>query len=467
MYRLSNYFSTGCCALILFAGCWTAAAQRHLLPGAGATLTAQQIIPYTDNGDKSRIAQSVIALNAQAERLYGYQQEVAMQLRQITPLLTRPESRDELLDRLNELEALLPKLERSLKGLSEVLSLFRERRVDVPYRLALYPTLRYQGSNDSSLLTLGVTYSDEAHALDVTGQYLRAHPQDEGLALYARYNLTRQKYAESRALEVLAAEVHRLSTPDLTRMMTNVRQIAESLTVLGSTIPPLREQVLQLKPLVEEHGHDPQQLEQLVKQYGNLVAPLAKSVDTVQEIFGPHGQEFDHLFSRFRLSVQEARAALARSALSPHFALGAGVCSCRRQGGAGAAGFALAQQIPLAPESGILWNLSGQYVWLHPKDRQQTSGAMWAVMVAWMDRLSSFDEQGVAILRRWQWQVGIEYYPRSGLLNRSYGAFVRWRPAERLEDYLLFWMHEDSGLDTFGVGVRWMFGAGRMVRPQQ
>lgn len=110
MYRLSNYFSTGCCALILFAGCWTAEAQRHLLPGAGATFTAQQIIPYTDNGDKSRIAQSVIAVNAQAERLYGYQQEVATQLRQIAPLLTRPESRDELLDRLNELEALLPGL---------------------------------------------------------------------------------------------------------------------------------------------------------------------------------------------------------------------------------------------------------------------------------------------------------------------------------------------------------------------
>lgn len=348
-----------------------------------------------------------------------------------------------------------------------MLSLFLERRVDVPYRLALYPTLRYHGSNDSSLLALGVTYSDDAHALDVTGQCLRAHPQDEGLALYARYNLTRQKYAESRALQVLAAEVHRVCAPPLTRMVTDVHQIAAALTVLGSTIPPLREQVLQLQPLVEEHGHDPQQLEQLVNQYGNLVAPLAESVDTVQELFGPHGEEFDHVFFRFRLSAQEARAALARSALSPHFALGAGVCSFRRQGKASAASFALAQQIPLAPESGILWNLSGQYVWLHPRDGQETSGAIWGFTVAWMDRLSSLDERGVPILRRWQWQVGIEYHPRSGLLNRSYGAFVRWRPAERLEDYLLFWMHEGSGEDTFGVGIRWMFGAGRMVRPQQ
>lgn len=461
MCRLSKRLSTGCCALLLFAGCWTGEAQRHLLPGAGTTFVAQQIIPYTDNGDKSRLAQSVIVLNAQAERLYRYQQEVATQLRQITPLLARPGFRDDLLDRLNGLDALLPELETSAKGLGEVLSLFTERRVDVPYRVALYPSLRFHEDDDRFLLSLGVTYSDDAIALDMTGQYLRTHPLDEGLALYAKYDMTRKKYAESRALQVLAAEVHRLSTPDLMRMMTNVRQIAEALTVLRLRIPPVRAEILQLKPLVEEYGHNPQQLEQFVHLYGNLVAPLAKSVDAVQEVFGPHGEEFDHFFSRFRTTAQEARAALARSALSPHFALGAGVCSFRRQGKASAAGFALAQQIPLAPESGILWNLSGQYVWLHPKDGQETSGAMWGLMVAWMDRLSSFDEQGVAILRRWQWQVGIEYHPRSGLLNRSYGAFVRWRPAERLEDYLLFWMHEDSGQDTFGVGVRWMLGVER------
>lgn len=461
MCRLSKCLSTGCCAVILLVGCLTAEAQKHLLPGAGTTFAAQQIIPYTDNGDKSRLVQSVIAMNAQAERLYRYQQEVATQLLQITPLLTRPGYRDDLLDRLNRLDALLPRLETSLKGLGEVLSLFIERRMDVPYRVALYPTLRFQEDNDGSLLSLGVTYSDDTIALDITGQYLRLHPSDEGLALFAKHDMTPNRYAASRALQVLAAEVHRLSAPDLTRMITEVRQITEALTVLRASIAPVREQILQLKPLVEEYGHDPQRLEEFMEGYSNLVAPLGKSVGAVQEILGPRGEEFDNFFSRFRTTVQEARAALVRSALSPHFALTAGVRSFRRLGKASAAGFALAQQIPLAPESGILWNLSGQYVWLNPRDGQETSGTMWGLTVAWIDRLSSFNERGVAILRRWQWQVGIEYNPRGGLLDRSYGAFVRWRPTERLEDYLLFWMHEDSGQDTFGVGVRWMFGVER------
>lgn len=461
MCRLSKCLSAGCCALILFAGCLTGEAQRHLLPSAGTTFAAQQIIPYTDNGDKSRLAHSVIAMNLHAERLYRYQREVAAQLMQITPLLTRPGYRDDLLDRLNRLDALLPGLETSLKGLGEALSPFIERRMDVPYRVALYPTLRFHEDNDSSLLSLGVTYSDDTIALDITAQYLRMHPSDEALALFVKHDMTPTKHAASRTLQALAAEVHRLSAPDLTRMITEVRQITEALTGLKASIPPVRAQILQLKPLVEEYGHDPQQLEQFVDEYGNLVAPLGKSISMVQEVFGPRGEEFDKFFSRFRSTVQEARVALVRSALSTHFALTGGVRSFRHLGKASAAGFALAQQIPLAPESGILWNLSGQYVWLNPRDGQETSGAMWGLTVAWIDRLSSFNEQGVAILRRWQWQVGIEYNPGSGLLDRWYGAFVRWRPTERLEDYLLFWMHDDSGQDTFGVGVRWMFGVER------
>lgn len=456
---------TGCCIGVVFIGGSAGEAQkgahRKLLPDPGTTSSVQQIIPYLDNSDKSRLVYTVTTMKTLSERVDRYKQEVVEQLLQMTPLLAPPRDGGDFQNKLNNLNILLPALQVSLERLDEALSRFTERRVDVPYLVALYPALRFHEDSDSSFFSVGVTYSDDTIALDITGQYMHLQPLDEGFALFAKHEVTPSKYAASRALRVLAAEVYHLSTSDVTRMITEVRQIAEAVESLKAGALLVHEGIRQLQPLVEELSNDPRRLEELRNTYEGLVAPFGRSIGKMQGMFGSRGEEFDRFFSRFRTAVQEAHYALVRSALAPHFAITGGTRSFRRLGKATTVGFALAQQIPLAPESGVLCNLSGQYTWLDPRNGEETTAMIWGLTVAWMDRLSSFSEQGTPILRRWQWQVGIEYHPASSLLHRSYGAFVRWRPAERLDDYLLFWMREDSGENTFGIGVRWMFGVKR------
>lgn len=447
-----------------FAACLTGEAQKssqHLLPNMGTTFAAQQVIPYTESGDKSRIIYSVVTTNTLGEQLYGYKQEVVERLSLITPLLATPQDKDDFLFKLNRLDILLPALRTSLAGLAEVLSRFTERQIDVPYRVALYPALRYHADGDRSLLSLGVTCSDETVALDVMAQYLRLYPSDEGVSLFAKHDMTPGKHAASRALQALGEEVRRLSSGEFTRLITGVRQIAEAVTELKSGIQPMREGVYELRPLVEEFGHDPLQIEQLRNRYDTLVAPFARSIGAMQNLFGERGEEFDDFFSRFRAATQEARRSLVSSALTTHFALTGGVRSFRRLGRSSATGVALAQQVPLASGAGILWNVSAQYVWLQPENGRETSGTLWGFVVAWMDKLSSFNHRGEPVLRRWQWQVGLEYHPPGALLEGSAGAFVRWRPTGHLEDYLLFWMRDGSGQNMFGLGVRWMFGVER------
>lgn len=468
MYLLRRCLIMGCCALIAFVGYSKGEAQtgriKELSPNTGTTSTIRQIMPYTDNGDKSRLVHTVAAMNALDERLHRYKQEMIEQLLQLPPLLAAPGHKDDLLDKLNRLGTLLPALQTSLEGLVDTLSLFTEQRIDMPYRVALLPALRFHEGNNSSLASLGLTYSDDTIALDVTVQYLHLYPSEEGLALFAKRDMTPSKHVASRALRDLATEVHRLGSSEgraLTRLITAVQQLVTAINRVKEAAQPVHTGVLELIPLVEGHGDDPQAFQQLALRYHALTSPFQEAVNGSVDVFGSQGEKFESFFSRFHTAAQEARAALVRSALSPHFALTGGVRSFRRLGKASAAGFALAQQIPLAAESGVLWNLSGQYVWLNPENGQKTSGATWGLTAAWMDKLSSFSKHGEPILRRWQWQVGVEYNLRSGLLDRSYGVFVRWRPTERLEDYLLFWMHDDSGENTFGAGVRWMFGMER------
>ncbi len=150
-----------------------------------------------------------------------------------------------------------------------------------------------------------------------------------------------------------------------------------------------------------------------------------------------------------------------RSALAPHLALTGGLRSFRRGGRWNNVGIALSKQIPLGVTSGVFGNLSGQYVWTDLADEQETSGMFWGVMFAWMDRLSSFDAQGKPILRRWQWQAGFEYSFPSGLADRSYGVFVRYRPPSQRWNYSLFWMRSAGGDNEFGIGVRTVWGIER------
>lgn len=454
------------CALIAIVGCQIGEAQRGrirgLLPGAGTTSSIEQALPSTEMDDKSRLVHATLSTNELWMQLDTHGRKAIQQLSLIEPLLARPQNRDEFLSKLDGLVALLPALQTSLEGLSDLLSRFTERRVDVPYKVALYPGVRFQEGGNRSLLALGITYSDDTVALDITGQYLRLHPPDEGWGLFVKHDLTPSKHVASRALQELAKEIQGLSMSDsraLTRLVTAVHQLVAATTRLKGTVQPVHTGVLELIPLVEEQGADPQKFQELSLHYNTLVSPFQEAAGGVQDIFGSQGEEFERFFSGFRTTTQQARAALVRAALAPHLVLTGGARSFRHLGQVGAAGFALSQQIPLAPESGVFWNLSGQYVWWKPSSGQETSGMLWGTTVAWVDKLSSFNKRGEPILRRWQWQAGIEYSPRSGLSDQLYGVFVRWRPAERVEDYLLFWAHDDSsGEETVGVGVRWLFG---------
>lgn len=454
-----------CCALMVIAVCRVAAAQgKWRFPGTGSTSSINLSTSLTDMDDKSRLVQTTTDANKVWDNLRMSAHELAKVLPEIAELLDRPRDKADFLDKLNRLDFLLPFIRPPLQTLEDTLSRFERKQIPVPYRVALYPSVQFRADANSFLLIAGATFSDDVAALDVTAQYLRVDTPDDGFGLVLRHDLTPEKHRASLAVRGFGQEIRRLSGMDnraIGRLITAIHELSRAVGRLNQLIQPLHMEILQLELLVEERGEDPTQFEMLANRYETLVSPFGAAVDEGLDVFGVDGTEFDRFFTPFDTYLQEARSALVRSALAPHLALTGGLRSFRHGGRWNNVGIALSKQIPLRLTGGVFCNLSGQYVWSDSADDQETSGMLWGVMVAWMDRLSSFDGQGEPILRRWQWQAGFEYSLPSGLAGSSYGAFVRYRPASQLWDYSLFWTHSADEGDEFGISVRTVWGIER------
>ncbi len=451
-----------CCVLVLLWGC--CAGQAQVLPRRDRLLGSYhtgQMLPVTAGDDKSRLVNVAITASGILAKL----EKNARLLAELMPLaqdtLTPPSGPEDFLRRLGRLDALLSQLRTPLQDLGEVLSRFEQQRVPVPYRLALYPTVQLRVDRETLWFVAGATWSDDSIALDVSGLYIRAGSADEGGVVLVRHDVTPQKQRASRALQELGQETRRLSGVDartLTRLITSVKDLSLAVGRMEQLLEPLRMQVLELVPLVERLDEQPQEFQRLSNLYVTMVSPFREALLDSVELLGSGSEEFNRFFGQYGSGVRDTQREMVRSALVPHLALEAGVGSFRHSGKAQVAGFALSQQIPFKSASGLLCALSGQYMWATSGSRASVVGSRWSIVAAWMDKLSSYDPNGKPVLRRWQWQVGVEHQFCTGVAERSFGVFVRWRPANQLWDYALFWSHDEGSGGEVGLAIRTVLG---------
>ncbi len=115
--------------------------------------------------------------------------------------------------------------------------------------------------------------------------------------------------------------------------------------------------------------------------------------------------------------------------------------------------FTLSQQIPVWADDGVLWSVSGQYLWADSALGEHSGTTVFSLVLAWMDRMSSYGRNHQPVLRRWEWQVGVEHRFRSRLTEGFSAIFVRWRPARQLWDCSLFWSHRQTSGDELGIAL--------------
>lgn len=433
---------------------------RIRLLGASTTTSISVSQPTTSVDDKSRL----MAMTQTIEGLQGqlstsFKQSLG-HLNRAQQLFGRPSDVESFLDRLYSLSTTLPPLQRSLRALRN--TLVQLQRAGVPHKTALSPAVQAWAGAGESLVSVSLTYTDDPAALDIAAHYVKLSPQDEGFGVVARHDLTPQKHRASLAVMRVGQELRRLGGEDATRLITAIDQLFPVVERLDQQIAPVSTGILELEPLVKDLGErpDPQRFEQLAGQYDALISPFRSAVEQALQLVGPQGEEFDRFFHPFRSSMQEAMADLVRSALVPHVGVSGGIHSYRRSGRFSHVGIALSQQVPIGATEGVLWSLSAQAISASNENGDQRDDVMWGAMVAWLDKVSSYDDKGNPVLRRWQRQIGFEFTPASRVNEQSYGLFVRWRPAQHPCDYLLFWSQTNAGPE-WGIALRTAVGLQR------